>query len=198
VEHKELEVVRRLAKSTSENTESTTSNKQLLALIAQVAKIDPSRAPGRQVTSEPEAEPLAASRPDPLAALSLMAGSRLARLQPYTPQVSEVEGGAARSSGTDAASTVLKTVGLLTGVGPIVTGLMSIFGRSKGGSSEPPPLPVFTLPPSINIQAGLHADRSVSGVEYGAAGNLRPIVSRSPRRHRGCSPSRHAAVELAE
>jgi hypothetical protein len=53
---------------------------------------------------------------------------------------------------------------MVTGVGPIVTGLMKLFG-----SRDPEPLPElekFTMPTPVSVEAGLSADRGYSSVRY--------------------------------
>jgi hypothetical protein len=64
-------------------------------------------------------------------------------------------------------STVLKTFGMATGIGPLATGLMSLFGR---GSSDPEPISatLFEPPPSLVVEAGLAADRKFTNINYGA------------------------------
>jgi hypothetical protein len=65
---------------------------------------------------------------------------------------------------TNMAETVLKTAEMVTGVGPIVTGLMKLFG-----SRDPEPLPElekFTMPTPLSVEAGLSADRGYSSVRY--------------------------------
>jgi hypothetical protein len=62
---------------------------------------------------------------------------------------------------TSPVETMLRTVGMMTGVGPVVTGLMKLFG-----SDSPEPLPTlekFQMPGQVSVEAGL----SASG-EYGA------------------------------
>jgi len=69
---------------------------------------------------------------------------------------------------TNVAETVLKTAEMVTGVGPIVTGLMKLFG-----SRDPEPLPElekFTMPTSVSVEAGLAADRGYSSVRYSQGG----------------------------
>ena len=82
-------------------------------------------------------------------------------------------------------SDVMKTVGTVTGVGPLVTGLMKLFGRG-GSDGEPvsvPELP-YSLPEQISVEAGLAADRSFVPVTYSQGG-----VSRSTMRGAVVSPS---------
>lgn len=81
-----------------------------------------------------------------------------------------------------AASTATRALGgvantLLGGglLGPIASGLMSLFGG--GGSTEvPPPLVRFALPAAVNVNAGVQG-ASVSPVDYAQNDLPRPIAS---------------------
>jgi hypothetical protein len=72
---------------------------------------------------------------------------------------------------------------MVTGVGPVVTGLLKIFG---GGDdrTEPSFAPIpFDLPEPISLEAGLAADRSVAPISYsqqGFARDVRPAMERAP------------------
>ena len=75
---------------------------------------------------------------------------------------------AALTYGKNTAETMLRTVGMLTGMGPIVTGLMSLFGP---GDPEPlPPLQKFQLPGQVSVEAGLSANREYSAIRYAPGG----------------------------
>ena len=84
---------------------------------------------------------------------------------------------AAGKNDNDTVETVVKTVGMLTGVGPIITGLFKLFG-----SSDPEPLPAlekFQMPGSVSVEAGLSATREYGGIRYSAGG--RPeVVGQTP------------------
>lgn len=81
-------------------------------------------------------------------------------------------------SDRSAVSSVLRTAGLVSGVGPVVTGLIKLFGGG-GSQSELLPLPQFSLPESINLDAGLTAEGSIIPVERGASDIARPVSSRA-------------------
>jgi hypothetical protein len=75
-----------------------------------------------------------------------------------------------KSAGEEASAgeTILRTAAMMTGVGPIVTGLMKLFG-----SSDPEPLPAlekFQAPSSVSVEAGLSASREIGAVRYGQGG----------------------------
>jgi hypothetical protein len=66
------------------------------------------------------------------------------------------------------AETVIRTAAMMTGVGPIVTGLMKLFG-----SSEPEALPAlekFVAPSSISVEAGLTPNRELGAIRYAQGG----------------------------
>lgn len=75
-------------------------------------------------------------------------------------------------SGDSTAATVLKTAGMVTGVGPLVTGLLSLFGGSDD-KPEQTPLVQYTKPDAIGVDAGLAADRSLVSIAYGQNGQPR-------------------------
>jgi hypothetical protein len=70
------------------------------------------------------------------------------------------------------AGTVLKTIGLATGVGPIAAGLMALFGSRSSEPQTYPTLP-FVPPPPISVEAGLSADRQFTELSYTADGTPR-------------------------
>ena len=62
---------------------------------------------------------------------------------------------------------------MMTGVGPLVTGLLSLFG-----SDDPEPLPSLvkhSAPPPVGVEAGLTRDRQYSAIRYGANGSPESI-----------------------
>jgi len=74
-----------------------------------------------------------------------------------------------------AAMTVLKTLGMATSVGPVVTGLLKLFGSR----SEPEPVPLlpYALPNQVSVEAGLASDRSFVAASRGEGDALRPVTS---------------------
>jgi hypothetical protein len=69
---------------------------------------------------------------------------------------------------SSAGETILRTAAMMTGVGPIVAGLMKLFGSSD---SEPlPPLEKFQAPTAISVEAGLSASREFGAVRYAQGG----------------------------
>lgn len=79
---------------------------------------------------------------------------------------------ATSGEGSSVASEVLKTAGMVTGVGPLVTGLIKLFG---GGSDDAPAAaPVkYDLPPALAVSAALRQDRSFSQYSYTQNDKLR-------------------------
>ncbi|HEY7338472.1 MAG TPA: hypothetical protein VH639_26535 [Bryobacteraceae bacterium] len=84
------------------------------------------------------------------------------------------------STASRVGSTVESMLGLGTGLSPLITGLMSLFGG--GGSSQPTELTKFSLPPSISVNAGVSegAPTQAFGVDYAAGGQARPAASTAP------------------
>jgi hypothetical protein len=75
--------------------------------------------------------------------------------------------------------TLLKTAAMMTGVGPVVTGLMKLFG-----SDEPEPRPTlekFSSPAPVSVEAGLTQDRRYSAIRYGTDGTPESMESPSRR-----------------
>ena len=80
-------------------------------------------------------------------------------------------------SGSGTAETVIKTIGMVTGVGPVVTGLMKLLGGGDDEAEPVAPLP-FSLPEQIAVEAGLAGDRSFVPVNTAAGGVARGVSSR--------------------
>lgn len=88
-----------------------------------------------------------------------------------------------RASGTSVASEITGSLGLGSGLGigfglgPLFSGIASLFGGS--GSSQPTPLPVFSLPAAVNATAGVSGDpqSGVFGGSVGQGGTVRPDSS---------------------
>jgi hypothetical protein len=80
------------------------------------------------------------------------------------------------SEGRSATSAVMQTMGMITGVGPVVTGLLKLFGGGGGSSDQPVYSPVpYSLPEQVSVEAGLAHDRSFVGVGYAAQGGVRGL-----------------------
>ncbi len=91
------------------------------------------------------------------------------------------------SSETNIGETMLRTAAMMTGVGPIVTGLMKLFG-----SDEPetlPPLEKFVAPTSISVEAGLTANRDFESIRYAQGG--RPEAAAA-----GSSPTQAPTIQV--
>jgi hypothetical protein len=76
-------------------------------------------------------------------------------------------------SGGTAVEAVLKTLGMATGIGPLATGLMALFGSRSSDAQMP--ATVFEPPPPIAVEAGLTSERQFTRTSYGADGVPRPI-----------------------
>ncbi len=81
------------------------------------------------------------------------------------------------SSAVDTAGQVASTLtgGLLGGLSPILSGVLSLF--SGGGSSTPTPLTTYIPPPSLQFQAANGPGTTVQGADYGQSGAPRAISS---------------------
>jgi hypothetical protein len=75
--------------------------------------------------------------------------------------------------------TALRTAGMMTGVGPLVAGLIGLFGGSKEDAA--PVLQPFALPSSIAVDAGIDRDGTVTPINYSQAGLARSSAVREPQ-----------------
>lgn len=77
------------------------------------------------------------------------------------------------------ASTVFKVLGTGTGISSLVSGISSLFG---GNSKEavPPALTPFSMPSSVNVEAGLGPEQQFTSVAYGQGGLARPVRESRP------------------
>lgn len=89
---------------------------------------------------------------------------------------------------TSTAESVIRTAAMLTGVGPIITGLMGLFGGSK--QEELPPLTKFVAPAPVSVEAGLSPTREYGAIRYAQGG--RPDLLGNP----GSSGSQAATVQV--
>ena len=76
-------------------------------------------------------------------------------------------------------STLQSTVGLFTGLSPLISGLVHLFGGGGGSQTAAPAM--FSLPPAISVQAGVSeaTPAQAFGVDYAAGGQPRPVTSTS-------------------
>lgn len=81
---------------------------------------------------------------------------------------------ATQSSGVSIAKAALGSVGGGLTLLPIVSGLLKLFGVG-GKKEEPPPLEKFTLPPSIQAEAGLSATGETFLIDRGAGDRIRQL-----------------------
>lgn len=82
------------------------------------------------------------------------------------------ESGNSAGGGDSTATTVLKTIGMVTGVGPLVTGLVKLFG-SDNSPEETPALTPYSLPPPVSVEGGVAQDRTFVPVSYSQSGTAR-------------------------
>lgn len=76
-------------------------------------------------------------------------------------------------SGDSTAESVVKTIGMVTGVGPLVTGLLKLFGSSE--PEAPPSLTQFQMPSPVAVEAGLTGDGQFTALSYAQGGLARPL-----------------------
>ncbi len=86
-----------------------------------------------------------------------------------------------KSSGSGIAGTLLKVLGVGSGLSPLVKGLFSLFGGGGGSSEAPPALPKYSAPPSVGFE-GLYNSRagSVTEASTGQDGQIRGLRSSEP------------------
>jgi hypothetical protein len=86
-----------------------------------------------------------------------------------------------KSSGTSTAgsvgSTLLDVLGLGSGLSPLISGLMSLFGG--GGSSQTTAVTPYIQPLPVNLQAGFSGSTAggALGVDYGEGGQARQTAA---------------------
>jgi hypothetical protein len=93
------------------------------------------------------------------------------------PPLSTAQSASAHAEGPSAGETIARTAATVTGVGPLITGLLKLFG-----SSEREPLPAlekYIRPTSVSVEAGLTSDREYSGVRYSQGGTPQSLPVRS-------------------
>jgi hypothetical protein len=171
MEREPVDFIKRLARHYSNHSGNLSADNVLAQLLAS-AKVSEPSAIAYRGASDPSSPP---TPPDPLSTVSALARAELERRTEVRPTTTPTIDSSSNQEGSDTGAKVLKTLGLLTGVGPVVTGLLSVFGGRGGRREEATALPVYAPPPSVNVMAGLNADRSVSGVSYGAGGQIRSL-----------------------
>jgi hypothetical protein len=70
-----------------------------------------------------------------------------------------------------------RTAATLTGVGPLVTGLLKLFGSA--GDEPLPALQKYIAPGSISVEAALTRDRGYSGLRYSQGGGAESLPTGS-------------------
>lgn len=84
--------------------------------------------------------------------------------------------GAGSSTASSVGSTLLDVLGLGSGLSPLISGLVSLFG---GGSSQTTAVTPYIQPLPVNLQAGFSGSSAggASGVDYGEGGQPRQTTA---------------------
>jgi hypothetical protein len=103
--------------------------------------------------------------------------SQMTSIDASTTTASKSSGGSTAGSIGD---TVLDFLGLGSGLGPLISGLVGLFGGG-GGSSQTTALTPYIQPLPINLQAGFSGSSAgnASGVDYGEGGQPRQTSAAS-------------------
>jgi hypothetical protein len=71
---------------------------------------------------------------------------------------------------------------MVTGIGPVATALIKLFGHSGDDKSDLPEPVKYTLPPALAVTAGLTDSRSLTQISYAQGDRVRadePVTSRA-------------------
>ena len=107
--------------------------------------------------------------------------SQMQTIEANTSAVTANTGGKGSSGGASTASsvgnTLLDVLGLGSGLSPLISGLVSLFGG--GGSSQTTAVTPFIQPLPVNLQAGFSGSAAggASGVDYGEGGQPRQTTA---------------------
>jgi hypothetical protein len=105
--------------------------------------------------------------------------SQMQSIEANTSAVSANTGtkGSGASTAESAGSTLLNVLGLGSGLSPLISGLVSLFGG--GGSSQTTAVTPYIQPLPVNLQAGFSgsAAGNASGVDYGEGGQPRQTTA---------------------
>jgi hypothetical protein len=80
------------------------------------------------------------------------------------PKSTKAAGTSSTNGEKSVVDTVLHTAEMATGVGPIVAGLMQLFGSKE--QEALPPLEKFVAPGSVSVEAGLSSTREFGAIRY--------------------------------
>src|SRR5262249_34526967 len=86
------------------------------------------------------------------------------------------EGGS--TAGSTISGVLQDVLGIGTGLSPLITGLISLFGGG-GGSAPPAQLATLVMPPRVAVNAGINESNPTQpfGVDYVQGGQPRPVAS---------------------
>jgi hypothetical protein len=139
---------------------------------------------------EPVSQPAEVTRIVVQPGVEALASYRPAPALPPTQQAEQKNEGSV-------ASDVIKTIGMVTGVGPMITGLLKLFGGGDDPkASVTAPIP-YSLPEQVSVEAGLASDRSFVGIGYAANGGARALNTTRISSERG-APQIHINVQAMD
>lgn len=101
------------------------------------------------------------------------------------------------STGSTVGGTIESVLGLGSGLSPLITGLLSLFGGG-GGSGTQAPLANLILPPSASVNAGISEAASTQsfGVNYGQGGQPRPNSQGPNSQSSSAAPATQITVQV--
>jgi hypothetical protein len=106
--------------------------------------------------------------------------TQIETMKANTNAVAQSTGAKGQGGGSTAASigsTLLNVFGVGSGLSPLISGLIGLFGG--GGSSQPAPLTPYIRPLPVNLMAGVSSSSPSGpfGVDYGQGGQPRPVTA---------------------
>lgn len=124
--------------------------------------------------------------------------SREAENQTPSKALTAEKSSSGQSSGGSGGSDVLKTIGMVTGIGPIGTALVKLFGGGGGSDSAADlPAPVkYTMPPSLDVTAGLTQSRSLTQISYAQGDRVRADEPAGPGVRQAASTASTPSIQI--
>ena len=86
---------------------------------------------------------------------------------------------ARESSGGSALMSAGKTLALATGIGPLTTGLLKLFGGGDESTDAAPERSLWSRPARLDVEAALDGERNLQAFSYSSQGNIRVSSSQN-------------------